>query len=99
MARRKMTPFARFFIVMLIIVPLAYFGAAWYNGEDPFDLKKTLGWEQQAEAAKPAKPAQQNKTATLTLESLEQRIARLERELQQCKKDLETLKTQNNNRK
>ncbi len=36
MARRKLTGFARFFIVMLFVVPLAYIGASYYNGQDPF---------------------------------------------------------------
>ena len=42
-----MTPFARFFIVMLIIVPLAYFGASWYNGEDPLNVRQYLGLDGQ----------------------------------------------------
>jgi cell division protein FtsB len=97
MARRKMTPFARFFIVMLIIVPLAYFGASWYNGEDPLNIKQQLGLEQNTEVAQPAKPAQRD-AATATVESLEQRISKLEKELQQCKKDLQELKAKNSNR-
>ena len=43
MPKRKMTPFARFIIVMLFIVPLAYFGASWYNGEDPLNVRQYLG--------------------------------------------------------
>lgn len=48
MARRlKSTPFARFLLAMLFIVPLAYFGAAYYNGEDPVTLiKQKLGMEE-----------------------------------------------------
>ena len=30
----RLTGFARFFFAMVIIVPLAYFGASYYNGED-----------------------------------------------------------------
>jgi len=36
MAKRplRVTGFTRFFLVMLIIAPLAYIGASYYNGED-----------------------------------------------------------------
>ena len=49
MTRRKlrMTPFARFFIVMLFLAPLAYIGASYYNGEDGIEnIKKLIGIEQ-----------------------------------------------------
>lgn len=48
MARRlKSTPFARFLLAMIFIVPLAYFIAAYYNGEDPIGMiKEKLGTEQ-----------------------------------------------------
>ncbi|MCB0650705.1 MAG: hypothetical protein KDC85_05465 [Saprospiraceae bacterium] len=40
----KLTGFARFFFAMAIIVPLAYFGASYYNGEDGVaKLKKMIG--------------------------------------------------------
>lgn len=40
----KLTGFARFFFAMIIIVPLAYFGASYYNGEDGVEnLKKMVG--------------------------------------------------------
>lgn len=42
--RFRLTGFARFFFVMLFIVPVAYFGAAYYNGEDGLqNLKNLLG--------------------------------------------------------
>jgi len=40
----KLTGFARFFFAMVIIIPLAYFGASYYNGEDGLaNLKKLVG--------------------------------------------------------
>jgi hypothetical protein len=40
----KLTGFARFFFAMIIIVPLAYFGASYYNGEDGVgNFKKMIG--------------------------------------------------------
>lgn len=41
-----MTPFARFLIVMLILVPAAFIGASLFNGEDPMDnFRRLLGQE------------------------------------------------------
>lgn len=33
-AKLKMTGFARFFLVMLVLAPASYIGASYYNGED-----------------------------------------------------------------
>lgn len=42
--RLKLTGFARFFIVMLFLVPVAYLGAAYYNGQDGIqNIKDLLG--------------------------------------------------------
>lgn len=38
----KMTGFARFFIIMLIVAPLAYIGASYYNGQDGVENIKRL---------------------------------------------------------
>lgn len=45
MARKlKTTPFARFLLVMVILAPLAYIGASYYNGQDGLqNLKNLLG--------------------------------------------------------
>jgi cell division protein FtsB len=40
--RTKLTPFARFFIFLIIFLPLAYFGAAYYRGEDPIAAIKGM---------------------------------------------------------
>jgi hypothetical protein len=47
MARRKtkLTPFARFFIFLLIAAPLAYLGASYYNGEDGVGKIKGNVWK------------------------------------------------------
>jgi hypothetical protein len=37
-----MTGFARFFILMLFVVPLAYIGASYYNGQDGIQNIKNL---------------------------------------------------------
>ncbi len=46
----KMTGFARFFIVMLFLVPAAYIGASYYNGEDGIkNIKELLGLDKKSE--------------------------------------------------
>ncbi len=53
MARRrlKLTGFARFLIVMLFLVPVAYLGAAYYNGQDGIqNIKDLLGIKSKTES-------------------------------------------------
>ena len=40
--RLKATGFTRFLIFMLFIIPMAYFGASYYNGEDGLQNVKDL---------------------------------------------------------
>lgn len=40
--RLKVTPFARFFLAMLVIAPLAYIGASYLNGQDGLQNIKNL---------------------------------------------------------
>ncbi len=55
MARRKLTGFTRFLLVMIILVPLAFVGAALYNGKDPIvEAKRLLGIEQTESDEQPA---------------------------------------------
>jgi len=86
MPRRKVTPFARFMLAMIIIIPLAYAGASYINGEDPVhNLKQLVGMEQSAATAeKPAKKVRE-RTETSDVTSAEQ----LQKENQQLRKQLE----------
>ncbi len=88
-----MTPFARFFIVMLIIVPLAYFGASWYNGEDPLNVRQYLRLDEPPKTEEAIVKAD----AEVPEASLQQRIGELEQKLQQCQKELDELKAQAQN--
>lgn len=88
-----MTPFARFIIVMLFIVPLAYFGASWYNGEDPLNVRQYLGLDQPAKTEE----VSVRPDGEVSEADLRQRIGELERKLQQCQKELDELKGQVNN--
>lgn len=40
--KHKMTGCARFFIALLIIAPLAYVGASYYNGQNPIENIKNF---------------------------------------------------------
>lgn len=65
MPRRKVTPFARFLLAMIIIVPLAFAGASYINGEDPIaNFKSFTGMEttEQVKEAPPAAPSKKQKT-------------------------------------
>ncbi len=47
----KLTGFARFFIAMLFIAPMAYLGASYYNGQDGIEnIKVLLGLSEKVEA-------------------------------------------------
>jgi hypothetical protein len=76
MARRKMrlTAFARFFIVMLFLAPLAYMGASYYNGEDGLqNLKNLLGIgkkEQTEQRQQSDEQYDNNKKNTISYEEL-----------------------------
>lgn len=55
----KMTSFARFFIIMIILAPLAYIGASYYRGEDGLqNIKNLFGGNQQQTA-----PSRKNNSA------------------------------------
>lgn len=47
MPRTRLTGFSRLLIFLLIALPIVYFGAAYYNGEDPVgQLKQLFGGQQ-----------------------------------------------------
>ncbi len=89
-----MTPFARFFLVMLFVIPVAYFAASWYNGEDPLNVRSRLGLEEAEKKQVTVQSDKQEAEATMDAESLQQRIDKLEKELQQCQQELKSLKSQ-----
>lgn len=64
MARKlKLTGFARFFLLLLILTPIAYMVASYVNGEDGLsNIKRLMGIEEQADA-----PAEERKGQTTTL--------------------------------
>lgn len=108
MAKRKVTPFARFLLAMIIIVPLAFAGASYINGEDPIqNFKELTGMESSAQPAKADKPkAEQPKTTSQPKpsdkqqaspskgESLSEENARLKKELEKRDRAIKDLQEQ-----
>ncbi len=100
MARRlRLTPFARFILVMIIVAPLAYIAASYYNGKDGIqEFKKLIGIEQPetppapVETA-PAPPAPETGEATETADpatdNLQEQYSELKAENLELKKQLE----------
>jgi cell division protein FtsB len=93
--KTQLTPFARMLLFLVIFLPLAYFGAAYYNGEDPVGkVKEMVGVEKApAKAGKaPAKSSASGSTnrdaevADLLKENreLRKRIEELEKALQEA---------------
>ncbi len=90
MKKYKATGCARFFLVMLILAPLAYIGASYYNGQDPIENIKGLFGSSDANGGentyKPA-PAESNGNDDSSSREDEERTEELET-LRQANKDL-----------
>lgn len=80
-----MTPFARLLIFLIIFLPLAYLAAAYINGEDGIaNVKRMVGLE-----TAPRTEAVDTRPATDAAElPAADRVARLEREIQQLEQEL-----------
>ena len=82
----KLTGFARFFFAMLIIIPSAYFGAAYLNGEDPVaNIKQVIGMEESDDKNDVINISAEDETSSneensSDLNSLKERISTLEEE-------------------
>ncbi len=105
----KLTGFARFFLVMLILAPLAFFGASYYNGEDGIAKIKALfsGKENTEVVTEQPQPATETEinaevarlrdelsTKTQKLEELYKRNAELEKQLKDQAAELVEVKAQ-----
>ncbi len=100
MAKRaiRVTGFTRFFLVMLIVAPLAYIGASYYNGEDGIEkLKKLFNRDRTEKAvdetpvAEPAKTVNQSPGETERGNGLAEENKRLQEELDYKSKRVDEL--------
>jgi hypothetical protein len=85
MPRTRLTGFSRLLIFLLIALPIIYFGASYYNGEDPVaNVKGWLGMDEPAPTTEPATEA----PAPATFEDVSElraENARLRQELADCR--------------
>lgn len=95
--RLRLTGFARFLFVMVILVPSAYIGASYYNGEDGIaNIKQLLGIESKDAHSisrtlkKETKPVVSNDEVN----KLQQRIEELEQENRDLKVQIRDLENE-----
>lgn len=94
--RTKLTPFARLFIFLIIFLPLAYFGAAYYNGEDPVaKLKELVG---QSDAPASSSQSESTYNPQDEIRRLKQENAELKQQLKAKDEEIARLKAEGGNR-
>lgn len=78
-----MTGFSRLLLFLIFILPLAFFGASYINGEDPVQkLKDVTGWESSGnQSTAQESSSTYGSTNSADVQALENRILRLERDL------------------
>ena len=90
--RTRMTPFARLLLFLLVFLPLAYFGAAYYNGEDPLANIKTWFNNGQTTTASTASSPATSADCAARVEALERENYQLKQELLEKSEELRRLK-------
>ena len=99
-SKYKTTGCFKFFIFLLIFVPIAYFGASYYHGVDGIgQIKEWIGAEENSniETKDIKLDDELAKEQQKKIEELEQKVKDLESELYRKSKELEDLKSQTNN--
>ena len=104
--RLKLTAFSRFLIVMVFLVPLAYIGASYYNGEDGIqNIKELVGMNETrpatsqdpaVEISREPGTASDRKTppsVAKKMQSLENEVASLKAEVLKLKTEIAELKS------
>lgn len=83
MAKTKMTGFARLLIFLLFVLPIAFFGASYINGEDPIEkIKSFTGNGNDVATYQEGAPSNTtDATTNANVNQLEKRILQLERDL------------------
>ncbi len=93
----KLTGFARFFIAMLFIAPLAYIGASYYNGEDGLENIKNLfkiGESESTDSSTKPMDAVETSDKTKSEQDLIEEKQRLEEEIKKKNDQIEKLNKQ-----
>lgn len=95
--RFRLTGFARFLFVMVILVPAAYIGASYYNGENGIaNIKKLVGIESSESGSNSRTKSNDSQPANNNTEisMLKQRIEDLEQENRDLKVQIRDLKNE-----
>lgn len=96
--RFRLTGFARFLFVMVILVPAAYIGASYYNGEDGIqNIKNLLGIQStnaETTHAQKRNSDKEESNLSVTKIALEQRISDLEAENRDLEAEIRDMKVQ-----
>jgi len=88
----KLTGFSRFVVVMLFLVPTAYIGASYYNGEDGIqNLKNLLGIGSETSSTSTTTPT----TYVDTDEELPSDVKMLQEELTDLRRRIEAMEREN----
>lgn len=94
--KRKMTGLARFLLAMIIIVPGAYIGASYINGEDGIEnVKKIIGLspsEKNTEEGKSRDTDSPKDACELQLNSLKKQVKNLRKENERLRAELQEKK-------
>lgn len=85
----RVTGFTRFFLVMLLVAPLAYIGASYYNGEDGIQKMKDLLKIGNSSSASEESSSNESKGTTLNVNEAPSNSANLELENKRLKDELD----------
>ncbi|MBX2877174.1 MAG: hypothetical protein KTR30_33955 [Saprospiraceae bacterium] len=93
----KLTGFSRFLVVMLFLVPGAYIGAAYYNGEDGIqNIKELVGIEsEQTSTSTSTTTSTPVTTTTSSAEELPSDVKMLQDELTDLRRRIEAMEREN----
>ncbi len=81
--RVRTTGCARFFMALLILIPLAFIGASLYQGKNPLHAIGELFGTQQTVQEGPV--SEGSSSDEVNIEALQQKIDSLEKELNDCR--------------
>ncbi len=91
MAKYKMTLFARFFIFLIIVIPVAYIAAAYINGQDGIAQIMSLFENGKEKTEEPATSTEDIEAGQSSNEDLLKQktdsIELLKKELEECRKN------------
>lgn len=87
--RTKLTPFARLFLVIIVIVPLAYGGASYMKGEDPIaNVKEMIGGTSNSASSSSSSSSRSTYNSQDEIKDLKRENKELRQQVQELKDQL-----------